>query len=290
MDRALPIIVSVKEVYSGVTSHFFQLISVAWLWLLVGVAAMIWMGYSVEASGIPRMTPETMQTADISAGAIAQIVVAIIIYVAATAGAAVKWHRFVLLGAYTQGNEGDVTGSALRYVWATIKIALVYILLFSIFAAALSLSASLSGMPGPAGGVVALLMGLIGAALLLVIVGVVMRLSLVLPDIALGGKGSLREMFARTSRHGMQLLGYALLMLLCLFVVIVAASFVVSLVLIAIMGADAIRTPTPQTQIIMQVIQLPVSVFAMMIGVTMLSVAYREVIGLEPQNTTQATD
>jgi len=290
MDRPLPILASVKEVYSGVTRHFFQLIKAAWLWLLIGVAAMIWMGYSAETSGLSRMTPEAMQTANINAGAIVQIMIAIVIYVVATAGAAVNWHRFVLRGEYAQDSEADVTSSALRYVWVTIKIALIYVLLFSIFIAAVTLAGSLSGASGPAGSIVALLMGLIGAALLLATILVVMRLSLALPDVALGGKGSLRDMFARTANHGMQLLGYALLIFLCLFVVIIAASFVLSLLLIAVMGAEMIQTPTPETQIIMQIVQLPVTVFTMMIGVTMLSVAYREIIGLAPQNTHQASD
>jgi len=274
MEPRLPILSSVKEVFTGVSRHFFQLISAAWIWLLIGYSAWLWLGHVLAQVGLTTMTPAEIGQTQMDASVSFQIILCFAIYLIATAGAAVKWHRFVLVSDEAAAMNQNITHDAFRYVWVTLKVGFVYVLLLIILTGAIALGRSFGDVAGSMLGLFAL------AAFFVTGVPVLLRLSLAMPDVALGGSGSLRDIFARTAGMGMHILAYAVLILLGIILVAFVASVILGLLFAATIGVEAARDPTPSVRLLMDIVKLPVSVFGMMIGVTMLSVAYRELIGL----------
>ena len=97
------------EVLSGVTRHYFQLLLAAWpavLFVALAYAFMGWMyhnsGYiELMTSGLDKIGPEALEEVEqkLNAGAGGVALQALpIINIIAGAIAAVRWHRFVLLG------------------------------------------------------------------------------------------------------------------------------------------------------------------------------------------------
>jgi len=274
MERRLPILSSVKEVFSGVSSHFFQLVAAAWIWLLIGYGAWLWLSHVLAQTGIQNMMPAEIGQVKMDAAVSFQIAMCFVVYIIATAGAAVKWHRCVLVSDEAAVMNRNIAHDAFRYVWVTIKVGFVYVLLLIILTGAITLAGSLGDVAGRMLSLFAL------AAFFVTGIPALLRLSMAMPDVALGGAGSLRDMFARTAGMGMQILAYAVLILLGIILVAVIASTVLGIVFAATVGLEAARDPSPSVRLLMDIAKLPVSVFGMMIGVTMLSVAYRELIGL----------
>src|SRR3546814_2307166 len=98
---------------------------------------------------------------------------------------------------------------------------------------------------------------------------VMTRLSLALPDVALGGRGKLGEAWNRTSGNSWNMLGYWVLVQA---IVGIGASLI-DMAITALIGS---QFDTFTTNMVVAIITLPVSVYVLMIGVTMLSVARSE--------------
>lgn len=100
--RKLPVIQSFKEVYAGVTRHYFELIMVApagVTMILLGYAALIYSGFfpglAAEEEHI-WASATRLEIVLVSASWIAVLIGFI--------SAAVRWHKFVLLGERPTGN------------------------------------------------------------------------------------------------------------------------------------------------------------------------------------------
>ena len=284
--RKLPVFRSVSEVFSGVTRHYFELIGVAAFPLLamfvvtVIGGAMLWQSdlahWYMEMVRQPMgSTPETVPP--LSAGSGLLILILAIVITLLFAACAVRWHRFVLLGerpgaagaprAIWRGEDG-------RYVVTILKLSLVMVFAMIPVVAGSAIAAYVAdGGEGTGMGAVGALLFL-GVFFLLMLLFV--RISIALPDAALGGRGSVRATFDRTEGNSWRLLGYNVLVQLALMVVSLIYSLIAGLILVAIFG-DSTSGAALLTS---GLLNIPIYLYSSMVGVTMLSVAYREIVGL----------
>ncbi|WP_421861969.1 hypothetical protein [Parvibaculum sp.] len=284
--RKLPVFRSVSEVFSGVTRHYFELIGVAALPLLAMLTVMVIGGALLWQSDLAHWYMEmlrqpagsTAQTVPPVSGASGLLIVILVIAVMLLfAACAVRWHRFVLLGERPGASGAPLAiwrGEDGRYVITILKLSLVMIFAMipvvagSAIAGYLAKGGEGSG-PGALGAVLFL-----GVFFLLMLLFV--RISIALPDAALGGRGSVRATFDRTEGNSWRLLGYNVLVQLALMVVSLIYSLIAGLVLMSVF-ADSTNGAAMLTSALLNI---PIYLYSSMIGVTMLSVAYREIVGL----------
>lgn len=284
--RKLPVFHSVGEVFSGVTRHYFQLLIAAWPALIFVIVAMGLYAWSYYEAGIGTlfelMKAQEPSSSEITAAflAVEQNISSPIYYTAfalmtvASAVAAVRWHRFVLMGA-----AGGVLlrMEDARYIWTFIKVMLLYflmaILLFAVVfgIAAVSGIAKEGGNPAGAGflGMV-LVVGMVVGYLL--IIGFFMRLMLALPDAAIGLSGNVRAILKATQGNTWRMVGYAVLIGLLYGVMMIGL-----ILILAIVGAVLGTGPALAVSAI---VGTAAYFYFVMLSITMLSVAYREIVGL----------
>lgn len=292
--RKLPVFRSVGEVFSGVTRHYFQLIGVAWPALLFVLIAMGLYGWSFQQAGIGElatMAEEGASAAELSATyvAIADRATGPVYYLAfllttfASAVAAVRWHRFVLMG---EGGSILLRMEDARYVWTFIKVMLAYFLMLVLFIAAVAGIGAVTGMiggdgnaggAGVFGGVLA--MGMVVVYLL--ILGLFMRLMLALPDVAIGMPGKVRTILKATEGNTWRMVGYTVLIgiiyLVALVILLTAGS-----ILGSVLGG-------PVAVALFAILAIAAYFYFLMLSITMLSVAYREIVGLPGGHEGEAT-
>ena len=279
----LPVIGTVSEVVSGVLRHYFQLIYVAWpavLLLLLSFGAMVWIylssGILDAANGqnpedikaaLERMESGGNNLVFIFGGLLAGL---------ASAVSAVRWHRFVLLGEGAGGRFGQIR--VLRredgsYIWATIKLFFVYMLFIAAIAILAMLVVMLSramGAGGERSAGTGLLVVLGAFAVYVAALMVIFRLMIALPDAAVGQGGRVLEMFRRTRGNSWRLLGAFILLFLIGGVAMGLAGVVFGL--LAGIGFVGV--------LVAGLLYAGVYLFFLMMQITMLSVSYREIIGL----------
>ncbi len=290
--RKLPVFASLAEVLSGVTRHYFQLLGAAWpavLVLLAAVGMVAWLYYSVGYFAALTADEGKPDLAALEAAAIAlttgsnrwaaygaQFLVAV-----ASAVAAVRWHRLVLLGEGANGEGGVVP---LRkedgvYLFALLKILLLCIggvLLFALAAFATSMTGSKA-----LNVVIALLL----VFLYFLAFGLLMRLMLALPDASVGAGGRVFAIFRASEGNTWRLLGLVLLLGFVTSIVIAVAFMAVGALANAAGVASLSSSPVFIAASI--VVGLAIYLYFVMAQVTVLSVAYREIIGM-PGDSPQA--
>lgn len=284
--RKLPVFKSVGEVFSGVTRHYFQLVAASWPALVFMVAAIGVCVWSLGQAGISatfemmregRPVGETFAAYEAATSALGPLYyVGSLIFSLASAVAAVRWHRFALLGS---GRADLLRTEDGRYIWTFVKIVLVFFLFIVVlmiaFAVAGALFVAVTGL-GDGGGqaengaplAVAMITAIVVAAVYLICFAVMMRLMLALPDAAIGQAGRVLLVFKATRGNTWRMLGYFLLVWIPAFLgmaivigVFVAMPGMFGALLAATMGTAAY-------------------IYFLMTQVTMLSVAYREIVGL----------
>tara|TARA_R110002074_G_C12407077_1_gene654697 strand:- start:202 stop:1107 length:906 start_codon:yes stop_codon:yes gene_type:complete len=292
--RKLPVFASVGEVLSGVIRHYFQLLVVAWpavIFLLAGAGFVVWQYANVglfrayvAKDGAPDMTAIMTSMQDLStSGMMALIWGANLVLLVASAVAAVRWHRFVLLGegADNLGSVRLLRAEDGRYIWALIKIFLLMIAVMMVVSAVFGfvfavLKASEVNLLGQA----VIVMAVVFVAFLLWGYTLLFRLMLALPDASVSRGGRIFAVFSASAGNGWRLLGLFALVALVYFVV----SYVIIEVLRLLAGTFGINDfSSPALLIPAVVLYLGLYLFAVMTQVTMLSVAYREIIGLPVQ-------
>lgn len=292
--RKLPVFRSVGEVFAGVTRHYFQLLFVAWpavVLLLAGTAAFYWVLYQAGLYGLTGMEQTAGAPEDVleryreafAAYSIVAIVAVVLAMVLAQAIAAVRWHRFVLLG---EGASVPFRREDVQYVWTTLKILFFWFLFLIVLSAVVGVIAAIVifagavlfgdnapslAVLGPAGIVLLPLVVVLHVFML----GIVMRLMLALPDAALGGGKGVLGTFAATSGNTWRISGFALLIYLPVFILFAVVEGVTALALTS--AADLIGSIAAMASAF---ISLALYLYFMMTQVTMLSVAYREIVGL----------
>ncbi|MCE9651058.1 MAG: hypothetical protein K8R18_15675 [Parvibaculum sp.] len=288
MNR-LPVFRSVGEVFSGVTRHYFQLLFVSWPAVLVTVAAGGLIGSMYRSAGYVAAMTANNGKPDLEAMLAAQarlysgtggllLLAAFLVLVLASSVAAVRWHRLVLLG------EGAGSASPVRflraedgrYIWTYIKVFLLLaglVMVFGIVLASLSVLKTRGNVSsqGP------LMLIVVPVALFFYfwVLTVYMRASLALPDAAVGMGGRVGAVFKASSGNGVRLVGYVLLIALALMVVTGVAMFGLGVVAAVLAKFDARISLA-----IGLIAYVGLYMYFLMIGITMLSVAYREIVGL----------
>ncbi|MGV8996891.1 MAG: hypothetical protein ACOH12_08100 [Parvibaculaceae bacterium] len=283
--NTLPVFKSVCEVYRGVFAHFFGLLRAAWLPLL----AYIVLTYLIEVSifhywnthyydqfseaarGLSRVDyAEKFRQAYLPFRVVSYL---LILFKWIVAGfAAIAFHRFVLLGEHKRGwlNTGlTIDKEELQYAWSTVKIGLatylpIYLVLKNIPTIRFSNSDFLI---------------FVGAGLVVVVLllfGAIIRASLLLPHTAIGGRSEFLEIWKKSSEQTWRLAAYGMLTIgpALLFVPALRWFFGTSLFL------------SPLLFLAIAIVQMLV---VLMLTITTLSVAYREIIGL-PAGPASGTD
>lgn len=281
--RKLPVFRSAGEVFSGVTRHFFELVRAAALPLLLMVALaaagifilmqsalgewyMQMLGGMADPQSVPTPPPFTFVT-------LVGILVFFLLYLGLFAAAAVRWHRFVLFGEKPGAGTPSLGGGLdLGYFMVILKLS------FAMFFAAIPVWGAMAvvagfGMLAP--GALTLVGGIAIFVLFFLLLMLIARISLALPDSAVGGEGSLGTMFDRSKGNSWRLIGYHVLITLGLFLI--------SLIYGLVLGLLPIERTLDDIQMLLGIsvlLNIPLQLFTSMIGVTSLSVAYREIVGL----------
>ncbi|MEP1904864.1 MAG: hypothetical protein ABJJ29_14755 [Nitratireductor sp.] len=277
----LPVFASVGEVLSGVSRHYLQLVYASWpaiLVLLLSFGAMNYLGADFYKASLADDQEAVKAAIEhlFSGGSGLGLIALLLLFMLASAVAAVRWHRFVLLGEGTRGGYGQIPalrGEDGSYVWTWIKVMLLYLLLILVFMILMVIGAgfarAVSGGEDLAGAAKAVLFLSI-TVVYLVVLTVFIRMMVALPDAAVGGRGRVIETFRRTKGNSWRLLGAFLLLLLTAFILMLVASFVMgALGMLGLAGT-----------VIGGIVYAAAYLFSLMIQITMLSVAYREIIGL----------
>jgi hypothetical protein len=285
--RRLPVVQSFKEVFSGVTRHYFELIGVA----PVGVA-LILLGY--VAMFLLSPTAETAQSAAASFEQTpwSLIVIVFLLFMIGFPAAAVRWHRFVLIGERPSHPVASFWGlNQTRYFLNMFKLMILMGVLFAatafaVFGAGAGLATAFGGIEGmSAGGKLGFfILALIAVlALYLAFIYLVARLSISFPAAAVGQDGSFREAMENTKGNEWRLLGYTLLVQFTVVLAVMIFGAIVGGVGGIVIGSIAQPADVPRLLKYLNILLLPATLYQLMIGVTMLSVAYREIVGLPPQ-------
>lgn len=297
--RKLPVFQSVAEVYSGVFRHYIDLLRVAWLplliWAVVGFVAGWWLLQHMVQNPAFLDAAADQKAKDAAFLEVMPWIYGVAIFkYLILAIVAVGFHRFVLLGERRHGAAGtgfEFGRSEWLYIWSGIKIALLFIAVVAaiaavgtvIFIAAKaavgSSSANMKNLPP-----MLILILVVGyAALVLCAALVASRLILVLPHVAIGQPSNLRFIWNHTRGNSWRILGYTFLVSLLAMV-----GLLLMLLVNWLLGMPIAQTPEalkdmlehPTAFLIVGIVDLPIQIAWVMLTITMLSVAYREIIGL----------
>ncbi|MDZ4381624.1 MAG: hypothetical protein U0942_09810 [Parvibaculum sp.] len=289
--RKLPVIRSVSEVFSGVTRHYFQLVALTWSALLLialSVGLNIYTYYQngmndvfelMRQEGTPSgQVLERFQEAAAAAERDPLYYVAYLMFMLASAVAAVRWHRFVLFG---ESRAAFLRFEDARYLWTLVKLFILTLLAVLIFIGATAgivyAVSDLIEMPEQAilPPFAGFLIFVAIVALYLFIVGLILRLMMGLPDAAVGQSGRIFRAFGATRGNTWRLGGYAVLVGFLTFLVLLAEILIVGFFLRYILWQS------PLVWALVVVVVAAASYFYfLMLQITMLSVAYREIVGL----------
>ncbi|MDR3500873.1 MAG: hypothetical protein P4L72_16785 [Parvibaculum sp.] len=287
--RKLPVFKTVGEVLSGVTTHYFQLLIAAWPAILLWAAAVgmiVWVSHSPGvaplAGGMPgasesekRQAIEALFSAENSP----KLAAFGVLYILGSAIAAVRWHRLVLFGEGTGTSFGRVRPLRREdgtYLWTIIKIYLAWMTFLIVVGTIFLLLDRLTGTGG---------LGSLNFVLILVALygycwafGANLRLMLALPDAALGLGGRLGFVFHASVGNSWRLLGAVFITGILMVLAFTVTGFFVGLFaqLAQRMGWGGSTLAT----VFGFAVQAAIYIFFMMSQITLLSVAYREIVGL----------
>lgn len=293
--RKLPVFRSVGEVFSGVTRHYFQLLVAVWpaaILIAIGVALYVWAYGEAGFGELIVLMQSGASPEEIAAAAEAMdqaamgptYFAATVLLMLASAVAAVRWHRFVLIGEHS---GMLLRREDFRYIWTIIKVMLLYFMLI-LFGAFLVIGLqALSGESMKAGnaGVVGFLE--MAAAVPIVVgylfaLGVLLRMMLALPEVSVGGRGKVFSILSASEGNTWRMLGYWLVIALAHGLIALGLALVLSL-LAAVLGGGALLT------VLIAAAGLGAYFYFLMLQITMLSVAYREIVGLPGGHEGEAT-
>lgn len=289
--RKLRVFRSAGEVFAGVTRHYFQLIALTWsalLFIALSTGLYIHTFYQNGMNDVFAL----MQQDGVSPGQVFEryleaahaverdplYYVAYLLFILASAVAAVRWHRFVLLG---ENRAAFLRFEDARYLWTLLKLFLLSLLAILILVGAtagivyvlgdlieMPEQAKLPPFAGP-------LIFVAVVALYIFIVGLVLRLMMGLPDAAVGQRGRIFRTFGLTRGNTWRLGGYAVLIGF-----LTITGIIVLVLVLRYLGILVGIWQNPLSWLFMVVFLIASYLYFLMLSITMLSVAYREIIGL----------
>ncbi len=166
-----------------------------------------------------------------------------------------------------------------RYIWTYIKVFLIFAGLMTIFGIVMGALTFLKGRDQTSS------LGPLTAIAVPVflffyfwVMALYMRMALSLPDAAVGMGGRVRTIFKATKGNGARLLGY-----LIVFGLALTLAFVLTLLVMGV--AASVIAPFVGMQVALVlglIVYAALYMYFLMSSITMLSVAYREIVGLPP--------
>lgn len=298
--RKLPVFRSVGEVFSGVTRHYFQLIAVAWSALFFVAFSIGLSIYTYYRNGMNDALKLLRQEGTPSEQVFERILeaaeaaerdplyyVAYLLFMLASAVAAVRWHRFVLFG---ENRAAFFRFEDVRYLWTLIKLTVLGLLAILLFVgttagvvyALRDLLETSTPVNFPPFGGTFIFVGVL--ALYIFIVGLILRLMMGLPDAAVGQSGKIFRVFGTTRGNTWRLGGYAVLVGLLTLLILIAGILTVGFFLRYILGQSPLAWA-----LVTVVVAAAAYFYFLMLQITSLSVAYREIVGLPGGHEGEAT-
>ncbi len=289
----LPVLRATGEVYAGVTRHFLQLLIVAWPAVLIIFAGTVLVNWYLVSIGFDEAVRDYMSDPDPeklkhAKDLLAQPTALMLDWGAniaaflAGAVAAVRWHRFVLFG---ENNPVGKSGGHLvrredgSYLWVLLKLLAVAAVAFIVWGVFFSSAVAIfSKGPGAewAGGLIKF------AAILVVIWGgvLMLRAALALPAAALGADSRLAAAMENSTGNSWRLLAMSLLLLFPLFIVGGLVMLQSGLAESHGLSKWLLMKDFTLKEALLAAFSTVFSFYSLMLQITMLSVAYREIIGL----------
>ncbi|MBL4836010.1 MAG: hypothetical protein JKY34_00410 [Kordiimonadaceae bacterium] len=256
----LPVIEIVKEALQGAYFHFNDMVRIVWLPTLLYVVLNVYISQQTAGALEPTLL----------------LVVAFIALFILSAMMAVAWHRRILTGeAPTELATFRFGRPEARYVLITIMLGVLLLpgIFFIVMSGGLpgdniqSMMAGIGPTGQPENG--SITYKILGNVLLLVGFHFSVRLSLLLPAVAIGESVNAGQVINMTKGNFWRLLGTMLLSSLIIFIGVGIVKAVVESLLLAIgLGAAEVI-------LIINIIISLLTIFALVVNVAVLSIAYR---------------
>lgn len=300
MPRKLPILPTLREVFVGTTQSYLTFLSASRALVAVlafGIALIVWSGYRAGIGdlqgmvnlGIPGEPGRSAYGIFISRMSSPEFYAGFVIGALASLFFVVRWHRYILLG-----EPAPPPGRAHRhYVWVLAKVGLVYGLFLAVLiylTIALPMRTVLDFMvKNPHVLPVAwIFWGTLGFFRNVVSSAVSMRLWLVLPEAAVEGRGKVFQTFMASHGNTWRLVICDFAVRLCRMVVLFGLA-----VLCGVASGFVFEPPGKLKGAlafgVLLLVGLPAYLYFLMLEVGLLSVAYREIVGLPGGHEGEAT-
>lgn len=239
--KRLDVLAALKEAYSGAWSHLGEMLRLIWL------PGALWIALSVAAALIDDRDLPILQFLIETATLFLWPIIA------------VAWHRFILVGDAAPGKFH------LQFGRREGRFLLVSFFLVLLFMPGFIISMATMEFRDPSGGPTASLIGFVGLLLMMVALYYFVRLSLLLPAVAVDEPINARLILERTRFNFWRLVA---------LIVLTSLPIVVIFWLVAALS-DAIGLPI----IVPLIVYAVVYIFFAIANVAVLSIAYRELIG-----------
>lgn len=280
--RKLPVWRSIGEVFSGVTRHYFDLIRVAPAGVALMLIAYLVLFWFSPADERGQLSKPLFFGLDWRLGALI-----VFLFLIGFPAAAVRWHRFVLLGERPSGLSSLSLfwgTKETRYLWTWLKLSGVLALIGLVLVMLVMLAAmggeNVGGWHTTEGKRTASIAAFLALGIgCLALPYFVMRMSVAFPDAAIGQQGGIAKAWESTAGNAWRLWGYGVLVQFLAMAVTWCGGFAMGLV----MGLFFLLTRLNMVELATKIavtLTLPFMLFQLMAMVTMLSVAYREIVGL----------
>lgn len=270
--RKLDVVATVMEAYRGAYSHFFDLVRLVWLPVLIYIVANIAQQEFVQAQ-MEGLDPNADPILAMAQTFTWPVVLLMLVALFTWPMIAVAWHRFVLLGDRGQGAVNFHFGRR----EAIFLLTSIFIGLLMLPSLIVIFTAAGLGEAGGAGAGLMLFLTILALALIIAAIYYSIRLLLLLPAVAIGEPLNARFVLDITRGNFWRLFGIHLLNAL----ILVGLSIVVSLVALIFMAI-------PGLAFVNYALQALVIIIYQITSVAILSIAYRDLSGMNAGYTPQA--
>lgn len=280
--KKLPILVTTKDLFVFLIENWRYAVRISWPWLALLVLVSLPATVATISTFGPDLTPDPERMAQqISRTQIASYIVGVFVAMAGWSSIAVLWHRRVLLGEDRSGWPISLGRHAGKYL-----LRFIFILLVVLVPSMLIAAVSDQKIQATAGGLIYMMMASGELNLILILASIVLsiilaivslRLSVSLPAAALGVK-SIKPLVSwhATSGNSFRLLAIAILA--------GAPAFALNWLIFSL----TVKTGWTQSSVgivMLSVVSQAVNFIFVILGVTLLSLAYAFFLNVRPSET-----
>lgn len=259
--KPLPIWDLVVASYSRVIKAFGYALRISGPWLVLLIVLTILAASLAGASSeLIGNGMDAYMRSDVAIGYLLLTLLQVVVYALALASIAVLWHRMILLD---ETSDASFPFRVDRPVWLYIGYGLLIMLL--IMVPSIVVFGAASGL-AILGGPLVILAVALGVIIYVLVLIATLRLSIVLPAVAVGHEGfGLRDAWEATRGNGLRFLGASLLIALGMILIGAALGLVVGLIGVVTGGFVHVLT---------NIITVLVNVLGTLVGVSSLSLVY----------------